>query len=159
MQVELDYVDYKNAPFEERGIYELAVQTLRMSRAAKALEGKKVHLDVALVGDDDIRRVNREFRDKDAVTDVISIGEYSDNRDITQENDQEINLGELVLCWDFIQKSATIHNVEDVYEFAYVLSHGILHLLGYAHSEEMFALQDQMSVMFVDEIYKDKIQS
>ncbi len=150
MNVKLDYIDYANVPITKKSLEKLAIETLRLSRYGKYLENKEVHLDVAVISEDEIKRVNNSYRQKNSVTDVISVGEYSDEKKIITEKNKQIELGEILLCWSDIKKNATIQHTGMIYEFIYVYTHGILHLLGYKHCEEMFSLQKRISAEFCE---------
>ncbi len=86
-----------------------------------------------------MRRLNKTFRGKDYATDVLSF----------DATDPE-SLGELVLCPEVIQRQAKEHELSDFAEYAYMVLHGILHLLGYDHEKddkaarEMYRLQDKI---------------
>lgn len=105
-------------------------------------------VSVAFVGEAEIQRINREYRDKDAVTDVISVGDYSDDVDISQESAREIFLGEIILCYNYIASSAHSAGINVDQEFFTVYAHGILHLLGFKHGKEMYELQEKISEKF-----------
>ncbi len=130
---------------DDTWISSIVEKSLERSQHAYTLRAKQVSVHVTYVSSDVIKQINATYRDKEAVTDIISIGEYSDERDVAQEESVEVMLGELFLCWDVIEASAPVHKVSLMYEHAYILSHGILHLLGYAHSEEMFGIQEDIA--------------
>ena len=67
--------------------------------------------------------INREYRDKDYVADIITF-------------DGEINLGEIILALDKITQSAKEKGVTKEEELCFLLAHGIMHLLGYDHQTE-----------------------
>lgn len=150
--LDLDYHDAEGAGFDKGDMEGVIIATLERSRFGVALEEKKISLSVAIIGDEEIQRVNERYRGCDSSTDVISIGDYSDDKDVSQEEASSFFLGEVLLCWDYIEKSATIQEVHPVFELCYVLSHGVLHLLGYEHSEEMFALQEGVAKQYCDRI-------
>jgi probable rRNA maturation factor len=54
-------------------------------------------------------------------------------------------LGELILCYDDIRQYADKEGVKVKKELAKVISHGILHLLGFEHGERMFSLQKEVA--------------
>jgi len=101
-------------------------------------------LSVILVGPITIRRINRDYRQKDAVTDVISFALLDDEDAVEYEDDVE--LGDI-----FINRSRVFSQAEEYghsvkREFVFLFVHGMLHLLGYDHmtkedEEKMFALQ------------------
>jgi probable rRNA maturation factor len=81
---------------------------------------------IILTSQDYIRRLNRDFRCKDCVTDVLSFPLGSE---------EEIT-GEIYICWDRINSQASEYGHSWQREFSYLLVHGILHLLGFEHGDE-----------------------
>ena len=152
IQVNLDYIDYVKISISKESLEKLAIETLKKSKYNKDLDGKKIHLDVAVVSEDEMKRVNSTYRGKNSSTDVLSFGEYSDEKDIRTEKSDEIVLGEILLCWSDIKKNATIQHTGMIYEFVYVYTHGILHLLSYQHGEEMFSVQREVSAEFYEKV-------
>lgn len=82
---------------------------------------------VVIVDDDESRRLNRQFREVDAPTDVLSFP----NEPVPGE--EEPYLGDLVLALPYIRRQAEAeqHSVDD--EVILAVIHGTLHLLGYDH--------------------------
>ena len=78
-----------------------------------------------------IRKINREYRDKDMPTDVISFA-YNETENIGPMN----VLGDIVISMDRVREQSSEYGHSDEREFYYVLCHGMLHLLGYDHIEE-----------------------
>jgi probable rRNA maturation factor len=107
-----------------------------------------VTISVAIVSKDEIRRVNRKFRGKDVDTDVISVGDYSDDHRISDVRDAEVFLGEVILCYNYIADNAKENGIDVDREFFSVYIHGILHLMGFRHGDVMFSLQDRLSEKF-----------
>ncbi len=145
MRLHFEFIDQEASGFAVAVLEKIVRASIVRSRYDSFLHGKDVTVSVAFISADEMRRVNASTRDKNVVTDVLSFGDYSDDLDLLKVRENNIFLGEVLLCWDFIQKSATIHGVTASFEVGYVLSHGILHLLGYEHSAEMFALQASIS--------------
>ena len=96
-------------------------------------------LVIAFVSKNRIRKLNRQFRGKDQVTDVLSFAPV-----------EEDGLGELALCSERIKEQAKSHGLTFEEEAFYLILHGILHLLGYDHeqggrrAEEMYQIQDDI---------------
>ena len=88
-------------------------------------------LSIALVGQGRMRELNKKYRGKNRVTDVLS---FSGN-----------GLGEIVICLREVKKNAKRFNSTFKKELATCLIHGILHLLGYDHeiSEEKARLMEK----------------
>jgi len=97
--------------------------------AEKVLESenkKESELSVALVGQGRIRELNKRYRGKNRVTDVLAFG----------GND---SLGEIVICLGEVKKNAKRLKSTFKKELATCLIHGILHLLGYDHEKNEIA--------------------
>lgn len=88
----------------------------------KRKKQQKKTLSIALIGQKKIKELNKKYRGKNLVTDVLAF-----------PGDKEAELGEIVICLDKVRKNA--ERFKSVYkkELARVLIHGILHLLGYDH--------------------------
>ena len=104
---------------------------------------------VVFVSDSEIRKLNRDYRNVDAVTDVISfaIKDSTDDYQITDE--VENSLGDIFIGLKQAEQQALEygHSLKREVEFLFV--HGLLHLLGYDHDSEkeekvMFALQKEV---------------
>ncbi len=94
---------------------------------------KPVYVSVALVGNEDIQRINRDYRDKDQPTDVISFAYHETEDYMIGPYD---TLGDIVISLERVEEQAKDFNHSFRREFYYVLTHGLLHLLGYDHIEE-----------------------
>ena len=104
-------------------------------------------LSLILCGPVTIRKINREYRNIDAVTDVISFA-LLDSEDAIEYEDR-VELGDI-----FINRSRVLSQAEEYghsvkREFVFLFVHGLLHLLGYDHMNEeeekiMFDLQKKI---------------
>lgn len=108
-----------------------------------------VKIEVALVTDAKIAKLNREYRGKDAPTDVLSFGEFAHPTEVEYVTTPTVDLGTLILSLPYIRRSAKEDGVSWKKEFVFVFVHGVLHLLGHDHSKEMFALQDELTEQLV----------
>jgi len=98
---------------------------------------KSVCFDIVLVNNEDIRRINREYRNKDAHTDVITFAVFADSpADEQFIIDGDINLGEIIISLDRIEEQALENKVSFRDELYFIISHGMLHLLGFDHQTE-----------------------
>ena len=91
-----------------------------------------------------MHRINKQYRKKDKATDVLSFCEFEDIEKLKKTTDPELFLGELILCYNYIKESARecLSEIDLQKELARIIAHGVLHLLGYSHSQKMFAIQD-----------------
>ena len=125
--------------FEEgRQVTEEILNT--MEKAAKyclGLEGideERTEISVTFVEAEEIRVLNRDYRDNDTVTDVLSFPQFDDLNDIPDFG--EICLGDVVICKERAQEQAEAFGHSFEREIIYLFTHSILHLLGYDHMEE-----------------------
>ena len=109
------------------------------------LAEKEILVSVALVSSEEIKKLNKTYRKKNAVTDILSFCEYKNQKAIREAGDNSIFLGELVLCYNDIKEYALKNQKDFSRELAKVVSHGALHLLGFSHSPKMFYLQEKVS--------------
>lgn len=109
------------------------------------LKSKNINVSLAIVDPKEIRKLNRIYRKKDSVTDVLSFSEYKSFDEIKKETNEEIFLGEIILCYNDIKKYSKKEKINFEEELAKVVSHGILHLLGFKHGKEMFGIQEKVA--------------
>ena len=112
----------------------------------------EVSVSVAFVGETQIRKLNATYRHKDVSTDILSFPDFFAQKPacLTKCFKEDIFLGELIVSCANVKKYATMDSVASADAFAFTLSHGVLHLLGFKHSERMFAIQDRVTLMMAD---------
>lgn len=107
-------------------------------------------VNLTLTDNDGIQAVNKEFRDMDKPTDVLSFpncdfdtpGEFSQFRDedvyfdcFNPENDYFV-LGDIMISRDKMLAQAEEYGHGVTREYAFLIAHSVLHLIGYDHMEE-----------------------
>lgn len=115
----------------------------------KTLEIENVQngiLSIIFVGKEEIQKINREYRKKDAVTDVISFA-LEDNGTIEIPNVRF--LGDIYICIPRMQEQKEEYGHSEKRELSFLVVHGLLHLLGYDHMKKeeekiMFARQEEI---------------
>ncbi|NTW14182.1 MAG: rRNA maturation RNase YbeY [Candidatus Moranbacteria bacterium] len=142
MEFELDIVRNVDCEAEDELLLAVVKETVSRSGIPSLSVPVRVSVGIALVSDDEIRELNRTYRNKDASTDVLSFAEY-EGEEICPDADGGISLGDLVIAPAFVRCAADDDGVPFLKELAFVCSHGILHLLGFDHSAEMFRIQDE----------------
>jgi probable rRNA maturation factor len=128
---------------------EVVSETLALS-GMEFLSEKKLSVSVVATDDDEVWRLNREYRGKDMATDILSFHEYRSQKALKSESSMEIFLGELIFSVPFIERSAKEDRVSLRTEMAFIVSHGILHLLGFRHGERMFGIQERVVARIAD---------
>jgi probable rRNA maturation factor len=94
-------------------------------------------ISVHLVGDEAMRTLNRDHRDIDRTTDVLSFPLHDPNgMRFVLPPDHAVNLGDVVVSWPRVQAQAEEFGHSPRRELAYLIAHGVLHVLGYDHEVE-----------------------
>ena len=105
-------------------------------------------INVLLTGDGAIREINREQRSIDSSTDVLSFpmlsfetpadfsGVENAYADAFDPETGELLLGDIVISMDHVKAQALEYGHSERREFAFLVAHSMLHLLGYDHVED-----------------------
>lgn len=93
---------------------------------------KSIQVSLLICGDARIRELNREYRSKDYVTDVLSFP-AEENLRSTATCSASLFLGDLAICHGQTRRQARKFKISYMDEFIHLFFHGIIHLLGYDH--------------------------
>ncbi|KIN33250.1 hypothetical protein B4073_2581 [Bacillus subtilis] len=148
MSLLIDIVDETGSVSEE-----LLKEVENLLQFAAEREGvqDQAEVSVTIVSNDDIHQINKEYRGKNAPTDVISFA-------LEEEGEGEIEivgaemppvLGDIIISADRTREQAEEYNHSFKRELGFLAVHGFLHLLGYDHmtkeeEEEMFTKQKEL---------------
>ena len=105
--------------------------------------------------------INKEYRNKDYPADIITFAVFADSPE--EEKfilDFEINLGEIIIALDKIIEESQKKEIPKEEELYFLISHGILHLLGFDHQTEEefnFVVKHQKMALKKIGIVYDKI--
>lgn len=99
-----------------------------------------------------IRTLNRQYRDRDSVTDVLSFPMFDTNTEvITALDGQPAVLGDIVISLERAAEQAELYGHSLMREVAFLCVHSVLHLLGYDHErsadEDKLMREKQRAVM------------
>jgi probable rRNA maturation factor len=113
---------------------EARIRPLVASIVARELPAGEYVLGLHLVGNKTIRRLNADHRQMDAVTDALSFPLFESG--FVLPAGEPVSLGDVVICHPraAMQAEEYGHSVER--EIAYLVAHGVLHVLGYDHEVE-----------------------
>ena len=113
---------------------------------------KRINLDgnfsVTFVSDEEIEELNREYREKDEPTDILTFALSDGDEFPNPEGEKE--LGDVFISLESMRRNAREFEVPDDEELERLLLHGLLHLSGMDHksndfsSEEMLLMQEKI---------------
>lgn len=136
------------------------IENLEEQSCLKEQKFNSLTLDIVFCDSKKTQELNREYRDKDKPADIITFAIFADD-----ENhfifDGDINLGEIVIALDKVEEGVNrdISNSKNKeQELYFLISHGLMHLLGFDHQSEEdynFVIENQKSAL--ESIGYDKI--
>ncbi|MFA5367308.1 MAG: rRNA maturation RNase YbeY [Dehalococcoidia bacterium] len=99
---------------------------------------RPVELSLLITGDDEVHRLNRDYRGIDKTTDVISFAltEDRDDTEFVTPPDRISRLGEVIISYPQAASQAKENSQTIKAEMAWLVVHGLLHLLGYDHQDD-----------------------
>ena len=97
-------------------------------------EAGDAEVSVSFVSNEEIKNINRDYLDKDSVTDVISFALEEDEVNVIPD-DAPRTLGDIVISSDRAKEQAADYGHSYRRELLFLSLHGFLHLLGYDHME------------------------
>lgn len=119
------------------------LENLKLLNKLKNLKNKNklksMEVSLVFVSKAKIKKLNTQFRGVPKATDVLSF-----------DGDGFVSLGELIFCMDVVREKAKASKLPIKCYLVMLMTHGMLHLLGYEHEEggadetEMFTLQNKI---------------
>lgn len=96
-------------------------------------------LSVTVVDDSEILELNREYREKDSVTDVLSFPQFEGHEELLADlldDESETLIGDVVICYEQAERQAREYGTGLTREMLYLFVHSVMHLFGYDHMDE-----------------------
>lgn len=125
---------------EEAFSLELSQTIEKIIADALTYEGfqKPCEVSVSIVDNEEIHQINKQFRDIDRATDVLSFPlltfEEGEIPDLNEKD--EVLLGDIIISLERAREQAEEYGHSLKREIAFLTAHSMLHLLGYDHMEE-----------------------
>jgi len=125
----------------------------------KFSRGQNYELSIVFVEKEEIKRLNKKYRNADRETDVLSFSYVENNNELTfkkdanefGDKDRHFTIGEIIICPEVAEENASKEkaNWNSELEIVLLATHGILHIYGYDHEEregrmEMEGIQENI---------------
>lgn len=141
----VDFID-DNGQIDARHLPE--IERLLIFAAEQEGIDEEAEVAVSFVDENEIQAINKAYRNKDAVTDVISFA-LEEGEDDFEMPDEPRVLGDIIICVKRALEQAEEYGHSFERELGFLSLHGLLHLLGYDHMNEsdearMFGRQDEI---------------
>lgn len=108
-----------------------------------------ISFDILYCDSEKTHEMNKEYREKDYAADIITFAIFADGED-KFVFDNEINLGEIIISLDKVAQNAEEKAVSFEEELHFLISHGIMHLIGFDHQtneDYTFIVESQNSAL------------
>jgi probable rRNA maturation factor len=117
-----------------------------------------VSLNLTFCGKTKIKRLNGQYRSINKITDVLSFGVHENVRLDNKKKQMlpyEVELGDIFICNEVASKQAQEFGISYDQEVFHLLTHGLLHLLGYDHeiSLKEEKLMESMEAEIIKAVY------
>lgn len=133
---QIEYLDIEEKTEYEKIIKKVIAQCFKQEK----LENSKLYISITLTTPEQIQKINKEYRNIDKETDVLSFPMFEKNEieeKIKENNfEHEDVLGDIVISIDKVERQAVEYGHSFERELAYMLVHGFYHLMGYDHIKE-----------------------
>ena len=134
----------------EQNQLELLEKLLDYAREKEEIEND-AELSITIVDNETIQEINKQYRDKDQPTDVISFAlqEHGEEEIEIRGDNLPRHLGDIIISIEKVNEQANEYGHSFNRELGFLAVHGFLHLLGYDHmtteeEKEMMERQDHL---------------
>ncbi|WP_416729006.1 rRNA maturation RNase YbeY [Fictibacillus sp. JL2B1089] len=144
------HVEYLNEIDENSTDFQELISNV-LEKAAEMEKTGQAEVSITIVSKERIQEINKEYRQKDSVTDVISFAMEEMGEDETEiiGGEETRFLGDIIICLDVAKEQAEEYGHSLEREMGFLAVHGFLHLLGYDHMNDedekrMFGRQEEI---------------
>ena len=97
---------------------------------------KSFSINLCLSNDENVHRLNKEFRNMDKPTNVLSFANIDDDSfEDMLVSEEEVELGDVIVAFETMEREAQELGISFYDHFCHLWTHGMLHILGYDHIE------------------------
>lgn len=149
--VEIEYLD-----LEQNQEYEKVInRVLEECFNTENMNNSKVYISITLTTPENIRKLNKEYRNIDKETDVLSFPMFEKSEIPSLKNlEYEETLGDIVISIERVKEQAIEYGHSFERELAYMVVHGFYHLMGEDHIEE----KDKIVMREKEEVVLNKLE-
>ena len=146
--VDISYLD-----LEENPSYKETIDNVfEVCFKEENLYNYNIYISVILTNEENIKRINKKYRNIDKATDVLSFPMFEPEEIENVKNREEV-LGDIIICMPIIQKQAIEYEHSLEREFSYMLVHGFYHLMGYDHMKD----EDKLKMRKKEDVVLNKL--
>ena len=151
--IDINYINDQDKIDLPEGIEEVLESVVLETLNHESID-KFCEISVLFVDNEKIRILNRDYRENDKETDVLSFPQYENIEEINDEGDF-IPLGDVVISLERALEQSKEYGHSFLREVSYLTVHSILHLLGYDHMDD----EEKKNMRNKEEIILDKLET
>ena len=132
---EVNFIDIE----ENENYLELIEKVIGQAFSIEKIDKLNLYINVILTNPENIRKINKEYRNIDKETDVLSFPMFEKSEIeemLKNENCIQDVLGDIIISISRVEEQAKEYGHSFEREFSYMLVHGFYHLMGYDHMNE-----------------------
>jgi probable rRNA maturation factor len=141
VEISIEDEAWKSLKFDPKKIVKTACLTTlehlkifpKTKTKSNSANEKTCEISVLLTNDEHIKKLNKQYRDKNQVTNVLSFP-MIENVKKELKNNEFIVLGDIVLSFETLERESKLQKKEFKNHLTHLIIHSMLHLLGYKHS-------------------------
>lgn len=137
--IKVNFINEYEFSFKVDKVLKRIVKTVTKVEKVKG----KHFVSIIIVDNEEIHKINKQYRNIDRPTDVISFAAIDSEDSLPEE------MGDIFISYDKVLEQANEYGHSELREFAFLVTHGLYHLLGYDHMNEndekiMFEKQEKI---------------
>ena len=137
--IKVNFINEYEFSFKVDKVLKRIVKTVAKVEKVKG----KHFVSIIIVDNEEIHKINKQYRNIDRPTDVISFAAIDSEDSLPEE------MGDIFISYDKVLEQANEYGHSELREFAFLVTHGLYHLLGYDHMNEndekiMFEKQEKI---------------
>ena len=132
---EVDFLEIE----EDSKYLELIEKVIGQAFIEEKIDNINLYINIILTNPENIRKINKQYRNIDKETDVLSFPMFEKEEIENLKNNGnniEEPLGDIIISIKKVEEQAVEYGHSFERELAYMLIHGFYHLIGYDHMEE-----------------------
>lgn len=128
-------IEYLDVP-EDKKLEETIKKVLDKCYEVENLNSKYLYVNVILTNPENIQRLNKQYRNIDKATDVLSFPMFEKEELVNFKSNVKEVLGDIVISLEKVEEQSKEYGHSFERELAYMVVHGFYHIIGYDHIEE-----------------------
>ena len=133
----MEYAEINYLGIRKNSEYEKQIRSvIKKCFKEEGLDKKNLYINIVLTNPENIKKINKEHRNIDKETDVLSFPMFEKSEILEFESTKLDVLGDIVISIQQVKTQAEEYGHSFNRELSYMIVHGFYHLLGYNHMNE-----------------------